>query len=45
MVEMDDQRDRIAMMSEALSDTTSLEMDLDGEFADSIDEQLAALID
>lgn len=43
MVEMDDQRDRIAMMSEALADTTSLEMDLDGEFADSIDEQLAAL--
>ena len=43
MVEMDDQRDRISMMSEALADTTSLEMDLDGEFADSIDDQLASL--
>ncbi|MCY3411390.1 MAG: Snf7 family protein [Candidatus Heimdallarchaeota archaeon] len=43
MIEMDDQRDRIAMMSEALSDTTSLEMDLDGEFVDSIDDQLASL--
>ncbi len=43
MIEMDDQRDRISMMNEALSDTTSLEMDLDGEFVDSIDDQLAAL--
>lgn len=43
MIEMDDQRDRISMMSEALSDITSLEMDLDGEFVDSIDDQLAAL--
>jgi hypothetical protein len=43
MAEMDDQRERIQIMSESLSDVTSLEMDLDGEFADSIDDQLAAL--
>lgn len=43
MAEMDDQRDRISLMTESLSDTTSLEMDLDGEFADSIDDQLAAM--
>ena len=43
IVEMDDQRDRISMMTESLSDVSSLEMDLDGEFADSIDDQLAAL--
>ncbi|MHA2249693.1 MAG: Snf7 family protein [Candidatus Kariarchaeaceae archaeon] len=43
MVEMEDQRDRINIMSESLSDVSSLEMDLDGEFVDSIDDQLAAL--
>ena len=43
MVEMDDQRDRISMMTEALADTTGMEMDLDGEFSDSIDDQLAAM--
>ena len=43
MVEMEDQRDRISMMTDALADTTSLEMDLDGEFVDGIDDQLAAM--
>lgn len=43
MVEMEDQRDRLEMMNEALADTTSIEMGLDGDFADSIDEELAAL--
>ncbi len=43
MVEMEEQRDRISMMTEALADTTALELDLEGEFADSIDDQLAAM--
>ncbi len=43
MVDMEDQRDRISMMTDALADTTSLEMDLDGEFVDGIDDQLAAM--
>lgn len=43
MAEMDDQRDRISMMNDALADVTGIELDLDGEMADSIDEELAAL--
>ncbi|MDH5403642.1 MAG: SNF7 family protein [Candidatus Heimdallarchaeota archaeon] len=43
MVEMEDQRERISMMTESLSDISGLEMDLDGDFADSIDDELAAM--
>ena len=43
MAEMEDQRERISMMTESLSDVSGLEMDLDGEMADSIDDQLAAM--
>ena len=43
MAEMEDQRERISMMTESLADVSGLEMDLDGEMADSIDDQLAAM--
>jgi len=43
MAEMEDQRDQLDMMNEALADTTGIEMTLDGDFADSIDDQLAAM--
>lgn len=43
MAEMEDQRDRIQMMTESLSDVTGMEMELDGEFIDSIDDELAAM--
>ncbi|MCH8906926.1 MAG: Snf7 family protein [Candidatus Heimdallarchaeota archaeon] len=43
MVQMEDQRDRISMMTESLADVTSLEMELDSEMMDSIDDQLASL--
>ena len=43
MAEMEDQRDQLDMMNEALSDTTGIEMTLEGDFADSIDDQLAAM--
>jgi SMC interacting uncharacterized protein involved in chromosome segregation len=43
MAEMEDQRERIGFMSEALSDVSGLEIDLDGEMVDAIDDQLAAL--
>lgn len=43
MTEMEDQRERIGFMSEALSDVSGLEIDLDGEMVDAIDDQLAAL--
>lgn len=42
MLELDDQREQVAMMSESLADTTGLEMDLDEDFGE-IDDQLAAL--
>ncbi|MHA2098781.1 MAG: Snf7 family protein [Candidatus Kariarchaeaceae archaeon] len=43
MAEMEDQRERIGFMSEALSDVSGLEVDLDGDMVDAIDDQLAAL--
>ncbi|MCE7734572.1 MAG: SNF7 family protein [Candidatus Heimdallarchaeota archaeon] len=43
MADMEDQRERIGFMSEALSDVSGLEIDLDGEMVDGIDDQLAAL--
>ncbi len=43
MADMEDQRERIGFMSEALSDVSGLEIDLDDEMVDGIDDQLAAL--
>jgi len=43
MAEMEDQRDQLDMMNEALADTTSIEMGLDMEFSENIDDQLAAM--
>ncbi len=43
MIELEEQRDRLNVMNEALSDVSGLEMELEGEFADNIDDQLAAL--
>jgi hypothetical protein len=43
MAEMEDQRDRLDMMSESLADTTAIEMNLEGDFMDNIDDQLAAM--
>ncbi|MHA2502327.1 MAG: Snf7 family protein [Candidatus Kariarchaeaceae archaeon] len=43
MVAMEEQRDQLDLMGEALADTTSIEMGLEGDFADSIDDQLAAM--
>lgn len=43
MAELEEQRERVSMMNESLADISSLEMDLDGDFADSIDDQMAAL--
>lgn len=43
MIELEEQRDRLGVLNEALSDVSGLEMELEGEFADNIDDQLAAL--
>ncbi|RMG32849.1 MAG: hypothetical protein D6732_12895 [Methanobacteriota archaeon] len=43
MIELEEQRDRLSVLNEALSDVSGLEMELEGEFADNIDDQLAAL--
>jgi len=43
MAKMDEQRDKINMMSESLSDISNMEMDLDVDMMDNIDEQLASL--
>lgn len=41
MAELEEQRDQVSMMSEAISDTTALELDLDDDI--DIDDELAAL--
>ncbi len=43
MVELEEQRDRLGVLNEALSDISGLEMDLEDDFADSIDNELAQL--
>jgi len=43
MIEMEEQRDQLDLMNESLADTTGIEMSMDADFADSIDDQLAAL--